>query len=160
MVESLVGVALMTLISLLTLEAFHMGTRAINITRTSSRLTSEVRSGMEEMIRELHGSTLSRISVPQASILRFQIPSIISANGNITWSGLIQYSLGGVNGRQLLRQDLSTGATSAVANSITAVVFTRNVNPATLTIQMTAQGTTDYGTVIPIMLSSTVDLRN
>ena len=115
---------------------------------------------VERLSRELRNSTMTRITIPQLSILQFQVPSAIDASGNITWSGWIQYSIGGLDNEQLIRQDLTTGVTDVMANKVSTLQFVSNANPPTLTINLTAQDATDYGTLIPVPLSCTVELRN
>ncbi len=162
LLEAMISIALMGLIAILTLGAFNAGTRAWDVNYTGLRLNKEVRTGIERMTRELRNSDLSRISIPQANTLQFQVPSAISANGAITWSGWWQYSLGGVNGQQVLRQDMSGGGgvTTTIANGVTALQFVANANPSTVTITMTAQGTTQYGTVTSVANTGTVQFRN
>lgn len=160
LLEGMVSLSLMSLIVLMTLETFHAGTRMHDVTYNQSRLAGEARLAIERMTRELRNSNLARIVIPQANVLQFQIPSSIDASGNITWSGWFQYALGGVNGEQLIRQNVVSGAWTALANKVTAVQFVQNQNPATVTMTLTAQDATDYGTVMPVSLSGSVELRN
>ncbi|MBI4549472.1 MAG: hypothetical protein HY714_00900 [Candidatus Omnitrophica bacterium] len=160
LLEGMVSTFLMSIVVLLTIQAFHSGSRIHDVTYNQSRLSGEARMAMERMTRELRNSNLARVLVPQAGLLQFQVPAAIDANGNITWSGWLQYSLGGQDGEQLMRQDITTGATEVLANKVTNLQFAVNANPATLTITMTSQDATDYGITTPISLSGTVDFRN
>jgi hypothetical protein len=160
LLEGMVSTFLMSIVVLLTMQAFHSGARIHDTTYNQSRLSGEARTAMERMTRELRNSTLTRVLMPQAGMLQFQVPAAIDANGNITWSGWFQYSLGGQDGEQLLRQDITSGATEVLANKITNLQFTVNANPATMTITMTSQDATDYGITLPVALSGTVDFRN
>ncbi len=162
LLEAMISVMLMGLIAILTLGAFNAGTRSWDVNYIQLRLNREVRMGLERMTRELRNSDLSRIVIPQANTLQFLIPSSISANGAITWSGWWQYSLGGINGQQLLLQDISGGGgtTTTIANGITNLQFVANANPSTVTITITAQGTTQYGTVASMTNTGTVQFRN
>jgi len=161
LVEAMISITLMSLIAVLTVGAFNAGTREWDVNYTQLRLNKEARMGIEGMTRELRNSDLARIVIPQANTLRFQVPSSITANGTITWSGWWQYSLGGINGQQLLLQDISGGAaTTTIANGVTALQFVANANPSTVTITMTAQGTTQYGTVTSVTNTGTIQFRN
>lgn len=160
LLEAMVSVSIMSLITLLTLQAFHAGSRSWDVNYNQTRISGELRGGMERMTRELRNSTLTRILIPQSNMLQFQVPASISTSGSITWSGWMQYSLGGTNSEQLLRQDLTTNASTVLANKVTSLQFVSNSNPATLAITMTVQDDTTYGTVIPGTLTSTVKFRN
>ncbi len=158
--EAMVSMMIMSIITLLTVQAFMTGSRLWDVTYTRSRVSGEARMAIERLTRELRNSTMARITIPQASILQFQVPASIDANGVITWSGWIQYSIGGLNNEQLVRLDLTTGGSTVMANKVTTLQFVSNANPATLTVNLTAQDATDYGTQIPVPLSSTVEFRN
>lgn len=160
MLEMMISVMIMSIITLITMQAFTIGSRLCDVTYTQSRVSGESRMAVERLSRELRNSAMARITIPQAGILQFQVPSAIDASGNITWSGWIQYSIGGLNNEQLIRQDLTTGVTDVMANKVTTLQFVSNANPPTLTINLTAQDATDYGTLIPVPLSCTVELRN
>lgn len=160
MVEAMVSVMIMSIITVVTLQAFMTGTRLWDVTYTESRLSGESRMAIERLTRELRNSATARIAIPQLGVLQFQVPASIDASGNITWSGWIQYSIGGLNNEQLIRLDLTNGTTTVMANKVTTLQFVSNTNPPTLTINLTAQDATDYGTLIPIPLSCTVELRN
>lgn len=160
MLEMMVSVMIMSIITLITMQAFTIGSRLSDVAYTQSRVSGESRMAVERLSRELRNSTMTRITIPQLSILQFQVPSAIDASGNITWSGWIQYSIGGLNNEQLIRQDLTTGVTDVMANKVSTLQFVSNANPPTLTINLTAQDATDYGTLIPVPLSCTVELRN
>jgi len=160
MLEAMVSVMIMSIMVILTMQAFTTGSRMWDVTYTSSRLAGESRMAVERISRELRNSALTRISIPQTGVLQFQVPSSVDTNGNITWSGWFQYNIGGLDNEQLIRQDLTAGTSTVVANKVTTLQFVSNANPPTLTVNLTVQDATDYGTVIPVPLSTTVELRN
>lgn len=160
MVEVLVSLVVLSILTMMTLEAFSVGSRSADFTFTQSRLAGEIRKGLERMEKELRTSSSSRITVVQPNVLRFQVPTSIANNGVITWSGTMEYSLGGVNNEQLLRRDVAAGTSTVIANNVTALTFTLDSNAATLAIAMTAQDATYYGTSIPVALTGTVQFRN
>lgn len=157
--EMVVAVAIMSILVAFTIQAFLSGSRIAHANLVSSNIASEIRRGMESMTQELRNSSLARITVPQPGVLQFQIPTNMTQDGVITWSGIIQYSLGGIN-QQLLRTDLVTGQTRVYANYVTGLTFTVTQNPATLAIVMTAQDQTPDGINYSETLRSAVELRN
>lgn len=158
--EMMVAVAIMSILVAFTIQAFLSGSRIAHANLVSSNIASEIRRGMESMTQELRNSSLTRLTVlPQPGVLQFQIPTNMTQDGVITWSGIMQYSLGGIN-QQLLRTDLATGQTRVYANYVTALTFTVTQNPATLAIVMTAQDQTPDGITYSETLRSAVELRN
>jgi len=124
------------------------------------------RNGLDAMIKELRQAGVSTIpNVPADGInyntITFQIPAVISATG-ITWSNSINYALGGLNGRQLVR--LESGNQKVMANNISALSFNRSAaNPNVVNISITAQKNTFPGFTArqsAITLVSQVKLRN
>ncbi|MDP6686070.1 MAG: prepilin-type N-terminal cleavage/methylation domain-containing protein [Candidatus Omnitrophota bacterium] len=134
----------------------------------TSQLTvqQDARKGLRSMTNELRQCGVSTISGVPAdgsnyTSITFNIPDSISVSG-ITWSTNVQYSLGGLNGTQLLRtQDSSQ---TVLANNISALTFSRTASdPATVNISITAQKNTFPGlTAIQTNLALTgqVKVRN
>jgi prepilin-type N-terminal cleavage/methylation domain-containing protein len=157
--EMMVAVAIMSILVSFTVQAFLSGSRIVHANLVSSNIASEIRRGMESMTQELRNSSLARITVIQPGVLQFQTPTNMTQDGVITWSGILQYSLGGIN-QQLLRTDLATGQTRVYANYVTALTFTVTQNPATIAIVMTAQQQTPDRITYSETLRSAVELRN
>lgn len=134
----------------------------------SSQLSvqQEARRGLNAMAGELRQVRLSTITGVPADgsnniSVTFQIPVAISETGT-TWSTNIQYSLGGLNGAQLLRtQD---GTQRVLANNVSLLNFTRDASaPATINISITAQKSTFPGFSVSqsnITLNTEVKVRN
>lgn len=160
MIEMVLSLTILVAVILLVQQGLITGSRTLDVTSVQTRLSGEVRLGMERMTRELRNARYSDVTVPQSNSLQFRTPSSISADGNITWSGWLQYNLGGVNGQQLLRQDANSGTSTVIANKVTTLQFLKNTNPTTLTINVTTQETTPAGRIIPATLSGTVEFRN
>jgi len=124
------------------------------------------RNGLDFMIKELRQAGASTITGVPAdgtsySSITFQIPLAISAT-SITLSDSIQYALGGLNGRQLVRTQ--SGIERVVGNNISALSFNRTLaDPNVVNISITAEkdtfpGFTARQTVITLV--SQVRLRN
>lgn len=157
LVEAMISVAIIGLMAGLTLQCFNAGSRMCDTGVTYSRLGTETRQGMERMTRELRNSAAGRVQVPQANVIRFQVMTNIAAR---TYSGWIEYSIGGATGDQLLRRDLTTNATTVIANKVRNVQFVLSGNPVVLTVTLNCQDTTGYGTPVPVNLTGLVEFRN
>lgn len=156
------SVAIFSMVCVVIFYVYQMGMNNWNIVSVQSHLAGEARMGMERMSKELRTSNLSNIDTSSATQLRFKIPTAVNnATGVISaWSNWIRYSRGGEGGNQLLRTDEGTNAATVLANEVTSVQFTLTSNPSTISILMTTQKAASDGTVIPIALTGTVDLRN
>lgn len=142
-------------------QSYTIGSRNVDISYAQFRVTTQGRLGLDRMVKELRNSAYWQVSVSVSQqVLSFRVPVSISANGVITWSSVIQYYLGGINNRQILRLDTASGTTSVIANEVTALQFIKNTNPTTLSINLTTSGTTKAGDVIPIAVNGTVEFRN
>ena len=124
------------------------------------------RNGLDSMIKELRqAATSTIIGVPldgaAYNSITFQIPASISEAG-INWSSNIQYSLGGLNGKQLVRTQ--AGSQTVLANNISALSFSRGAaNPDVINISIAAQKSTIPGFSArqsTTTLNSQVRLRN
>jgi len=145
-----------------------LATGRISFSSADSQLTvqQEARRGLNVMIKELRQAGVSTIGglpadgVSRASIT-FKIPTAI-ALGGITWSGDIQYSLGGLNGRQLLRTESTNQR--VLANNVLTLNFSRgNITPDIVNITIIVQKNTFPGFSARqsnITLTSRVKVRN
>lgn len=135
----------------------------------------EARKALDMMVKELRQTASAKISNVPAdgttyNTITFQTPIITITRDlagkivdiNINWSNNIQYSLSGLNGRQLLRAQ--GGIQRILANNILSMGFTRNAGtPTVLNITATAQKNTFSGfTTIQsnVTLNSKAKLRN
>ncbi|MBI4395080.1 MAG: prepilin-type N-terminal cleavage/methylation domain-containing protein [Candidatus Omnitrophica bacterium] len=162
LLEMMVSLAIFSVVVLLILQIFHIGSKTLEVAATQSKIVAGARKGIDTVNRELRNSSYTRVTVLQSGAsLQFTIPQTITSEGSITWSGPIRYSLGGTNNDQLLRQDVNAGTSTVIANKVASLLFTKNANPDTLTIDVTTQGETLYGTDLdPIALRGTVEFRN
>ena len=160
LIELNLSLFIFAVVAMLVLQSFTIGFRSSDEIHTRTRITGEIRSGIERIERELRNSAYARVTVLQPNQLQFTVPQNITSEGVITWGSAIQYILGGVNGQQLLRQDVGAGTSTVIANNITGLQFVKNANPATLSVSMTGQGRTAQGRAIPVSLNATVEFRN
>lgn len=162
LLELLMSVSIFSFVCVVIFGVHQLGMNSWDVISVESTLAGEARMGIERMNKELRTSKLSNIDSSSTSQLRFKVPTAInSSTGAITtWSNWIRYSRGGINGDQLLRTDEGTNAATVLANQVTSLKFAANSNPSTLSMSLTAQKTTSNGILVPVTLSSTVDLRN
>jgi hypothetical protein len=113
------------------------------------------------------GFTILELMVVNTLQIRVPNPANpLNANYTVNWdnSRNISYTLGGVNNRQMIRTDLSTGQTRVVANDVTAVTFTGNAaNPTLVTITLSVQRAMINGKMIPripLQVSAQAEVRN
>ena len=162
LIELLMSAAIFSIVCVAIFGVYHIGMNSWDIVSVQSNLTGEARTAIERMSKELRTSKLSNIDSSQSTQLRFKIPTAInSSTGTITtWSNWIRYSRGGLNGNQLLRTDEGSNVATVYANNVTALQFTANSNPSTISLSVSAQNTTANGGLIPVTLTGTVELRN
>lgn len=127
-------------------------------------LQQELRKGMDWITEELRQSGSSAISNVPANgtaypTISFRIPAGVT-NGNIVWeSDEIQYLLGGLNNRQLLRQ---VGSEQRVlANNIISLEFSRqSLTSNIVEIALETDKMTVRGHLVELDLDFQVKLRN
>lgn len=79
---------------------------------TSIELSQDARLGIDYMLKELHNARRSTISIPDGSSITFQV---------LGSSNIIQYSLGGLNGIQLIRSE--AGTNTVLCNNVQSIQF-------------------------------------
>ncbi|MFH1479173.1 MAG: prepilin-type N-terminal cleavage/methylation domain-containing protein [Candidatus Omnitrophota bacterium] len=131
-------------------------------------LQNETRRALHEITKDLRQTRASTITgVPEDNLnhnsIIFQIPTNISDAGVTTWSDPIQYILGGLNNRQILKTD---GTTQRVAaNDISQLAFRRDPAKAnTIYITIIGQKASFLQIAIPqpitITINSEIKMRN
>ncbi len=160
-IETVLSLIILVTIILMVQQGIIAGSRTLDVTSVQTRMNGEVRMGMERMTKELRTARYSDITTSTSNpYLQFKVPSSISSDGDITWSGNIQYNLGGTGNQQLLRHNVTANTDTVLANTVTSLTFTKNSNPTTLSISITTQDTTPNGRIIPATLNGTVEFRN
>lgn len=166
LVEIIMAVFLFSIISAAIFSVLATAKNSLSSGESQISVQQACRNGLDIMVKELRQASISTIQdVPpdgvDYSAITFQIPVSMDESG-ITWSGVIQYSLGGLNGSQLIRTQ--SGAQRALGNNISLLVFSRSAaDPDVVNITITAQKNTFPGFTArqsTITLTSQVKLRN
>ncbi len=166
LIEIIIVVFLFSIVSAALFSVLASAKNSLNAGESQVGVQQACRNGLDAMIKELRQAGVSTITNVPANgtnynTITFQIPTVISAAG-ITWSSNVNYALGGLNGRQLLR--LESGNQKVLANNISALSFNRSAtNPNVVNINITAQKNTFPGFTASqstITVTSSVKLRN
>lgn len=166
LIEVLVAVFLFSIISAAIFSVLSTGRKSFDSEESQIGVQQAARNGLDSMIKELRQAGVSTITGVPAdganyTSITFQIPVSIAAAG-ITWSSNVQYMIGGLNGRQLLR--IQSGNQKVLANNISALAFTRSAaNPNVVNLSITAQKNTFPGFTARqsiITITSSVKFRN
>lgn len=157
MVELTVSMAVAVIITLITLAAFHWGTRVWDVTHHQLWMAGEMRLGVEEITRELENASASNILVPSSNVLQYQIPESIDDEGNILWSDWYEYH---VSNNQLIRENLTDSSEEVVADRVSSVSFSTSGSPSRLNISMTVTKATNFGIDITVSRNWVVEFRN
>ncbi|MBU3933383.1 MAG: prepilin-type N-terminal cleavage/methylation domain-containing protein [Candidatus Omnitrophica bacterium] len=195
LVELMVVIFIFSIIMAATFGVLSTGRQSWHTGSTQVELQQETRRAMDRMVRELRESGSTHISIPVGGgSITFQVPidediidttvddDVLDVNGNIEWGAggnlgrSIQYLLGGLNNRQLLRRVLNgypigvqVGADVILANNIrsdspppNALMFVGSPagNPIVISIEVSAQKDAVPGRTMQSTLNSQVTLRN
>nr|MBP7087724.1 type II secretion system protein [Candidatus Omnitrophota bacterium] len=157
LVEVMVVTIIFTIIFLSILAVITTWQRSWDISEAQMDAQFQARRTMRRITEELIQASPSNITInADNDIISFNLPSSYAA-GSISWGDQIQYSLGGLDGQQLLRTNLDTGDTEVLGSYINAVQFIRNND--IVQIQVTVNKPYK-GDNIQIQLASQVSLRN
>ena len=135
------------------------GWDAWNTSSAQTLLTQEFSQSVSWLTNDLKQSGASVITNVPADNNPYTQMSLSTAQnvvgGNVVWGALINYSLGGANGQQLIRTQNSQ--THIVATNITAIQFTRpTATPNLVNIQLTVSVPTYRGNQ---QLTSTLNFK-
>lgn len=166
LVEIIIVAFLFSIISAAIFSVLATGRNSLSAGESQISVQQACRNSLDAMVKELRQAgalTISDVPANGANYtaITFQIPVSISATGP-TWSANIRYSLGGLNGMQLLRTQ--SGNQRVMGNNISSLIFNRSAaNPNLVNIIVTAQKNTFSGFTArqsAITLTSRVRLRN
>lgn len=166
LVEIIIAAFLFSIISAAIFSVLATGRNSLSAGESQISVQQACRNSLDAMVKELRQAgalTISDVPANGANYtsITFQIPVSISETGP-AWSANIRYSLGGLNGMQLLRAQ--SGNQRVMGNNISAVSFNRSAaNPNVVNISITAQKNTFPGFTArqtTITLVSQVKLRN
>ncbi len=162
LVELMVVVAIFTGIVLSIFGILSSGRRAWLTSEAQIDVHSFARQTMNTITTELSESAPGKLTIINFSAdedrIIFQTPALFSG-GTLTWSNQIQYSLGGINGQQFVRTDLTTGQTEIKGNYITALRFSQpDIDRIEIVLLLSTQSV--IGDTVEMELDSQVSLRN
>lgn len=178
LLELTVGIGISAMIAYAIFAAMRVGTEQADTNQIKMSLQESVREGLYKMIQEIQQSAPAWISIgTNCNSIQFRIPDSSNPTNpdyTINWvnAPLIQYALGGLNNRQILRTNFSTGGISVIANDITSVTFTtaaaapyscQQTNPRVVTARVSAQRTLTNGRAVPnapLQMMSQTEIRN
>lgn len=166
LVEIIIVAFLFSIISAAIFSVLATGRNSLSAGESQMSVQQACRNSLDAMVKELRQTAASKIpDVPANGVnyssITFQVPTVISATGP-TWSADIRYSLGGLNGMQLLRTQ--SGNQRVMGNNISSLIFNRSAaSPNVVNVSVTAQKNTFSGFTArqsTITLTSQVKLRN
>lgn len=163
--EMIVGVFIFLILASVMFVILATGRNAWQIGDVRIQLQQELRKGREAMLEDLRQAGISTIvGVPADgntyNTITFRMPYSV-VNGVIVWGEQIQFLLGGLNNRQLLRRRLTVNEDRILANDITSLeIIRQSETPKILDITLKADKTTYSGTRIESDLNFQVKLRN
>lgn len=159
LVELVVVIVIFSILMFAIMSILRKGQEHIYAIDTKMSLDQSARDGLTKMIEEVRESAPSKITTSTDS-LNFQVPDSVDENGLITWSGTIQYVIGGLDNTQLLRID-DTGSV-VIANDLESIAFNLNdaSNPTLVTIQMNLEREALDGQMYKEILTGQAKIRN
>lgn len=170
LIEVMIVVAISTMIAYTIFVALLAGENHANTAQIRMTIQDSAREGLYRMIQEIRQSAPDRITLgADNNSIQFQIPdpdNSLKDDYTVNWNGAytIQYALGGLNNRQIVRNNMTTGQTTIVANDVTDVAFTGvGTNPRVITVTMSVQRALTNGRLIPeqpLQMTAQAEVRN
>jgi len=166
LIEIMIAMFIFSMLMAALLLILTVGKSSMQVGSARIDLQQELRRSMDwisDELRQAGSSVITGVPADGAprNTISFQIPDTPSVTeGSIAWEPtVIQYSLGGINGEQLLR---TFGAQQTIlANNITSFELTRQtLTPAIVEIALQSQKRTVKGHLINLDLDFQIKLRN
>lgn len=147
------------------------GTEQNNAVETRMTLQDSAREGLYKMTQEIRQSAPEKITIDDDDeSITFEIPDpddlVEDTSYALNWEDAhqIRYSLGGDEGRQVMREDLTTGDVTYLANDVASLSFEGDSeDPSLVTINMGLQRLTPEGRTVPedpLEVSTQAAVRN
>jgi len=180
LVELMVAVMVSSFISYGIYMAMIIGSAQTQSTDIKMSIQDSAREGLYKMIQEIRQSSPDRITIgPGGTTLQFSVPDPVNsvilpggANPNnlpvysTNWPAAhtIQYQLGGLNNRQLIRTDLTVGQVTVMANDVVGINFIGNsAAPTVVTVNLGVQRRLTNNRLIPgtpLQVQAQAEIRN
>lgn len=152
LVELLIAMAIVGGISLVLIATLKVGQQSWQAEDVRMSVSQELRRGIDAMSRELAATQAAELTeVPTtgawyAGALVFRVPqdrdgngTVLDAAGALEWSDPITYSLGGTDGRQVVRTQVGL-ADRVLANGVIGMQFRRQaVSPNIVEMSLTVR---------------------
>ncbi|MFH1782841.1 MAG: prepilin-type N-terminal cleavage/methylation domain-containing protein [Candidatus Omnitrophota bacterium] len=163
LLELMIVLAIFTVIMGSIFTALSIGKNSFYTGSVQVEMQQEARKGLDRMVKELRQTNNFVIpSLPADDIfyntITFRLP-VTDVNGYTNWTSDVTYSLGGLNGTQLLR--MTVNGTEILANNINSIQFRRTTStPNVIDIRIQAVKNTLIGHTIQAPLNCQVNMRN
>ncbi|OGW76583.1 MAG: hypothetical protein A3J52_02800 [Omnitrophica bacterium RIFCSPHIGHO2_02_FULL_49_9] len=169
LMELMVVISISVLIAYALFIAVQYGDEQVRTAQLSMTLQNAARESLYQMSQELRQTAPSQVPTgANGNSIQFNIPdpsNPIDADFTVNWTGalLIQYARGGLNNRQIIRTNMTTGTTSVIANDVVSLSFTGGAAPQLITITVGAQKSLPNGRLVPtqpLQMTAQAELRN
>lgn len=165
--ELMVAVAVSVIITYIVFTAIRVITDHNSTSGLKMAIQTSAREALYKMLMEIRESSPSRITITGGNTIRFQIPNEtapVTSSYAVNWGDTIQYTRGGTNNSQIIRTNVTTSATSVIANDVTSLAVTGNTTPPTkVSLTISVQRSLLNGRSIPsspITLTGQARVRN
>lgn len=169
-IELMVSVAVSAMIAYAIFAVMRAGQEQVQQTQLKMFIQDSAREGLYKMTQEIRLSAPDRIDILNGgNQIQFSVPDPgdpTNSDFSINWDDAhqIQYALGGINGTQLIRTDISTGLASVIANDVTDIDFAGNgTDPDTVTITVSVQRRLTNNRLVPanpLQMTAQAEIRN
>lgn len=169
LIELMVVIGLFAIISYVTFLMQRLGNEQAQTSQLKMTIQNATREGLYKMVQELRLSAPDHFPAGAAgNSIQFDIPdpnNPVDANFNVNWTGAhrIQYALGGLNGQQIIRTNLTLNTTAIIANDVVSLNFTGGANPSLVTVTIGVQRTLPNGRLVPnppLQMTAQAGIRN
>ncbi|MFH1061786.1 MAG: prepilin-type N-terminal cleavage/methylation domain-containing protein [Candidatus Omnitrophota bacterium] len=159
LIELMVSCSILVILVSSVFAILTSGSRLWAVSVAQIDISASARNAMARVFDDLSQAGQDTVIVsPGHDAITFQTPDSYSG-GIISWGNQIQYSLGGLNGQQLLRTDLVSGDVQVWGNNITLLQLDQTKDD-TIDIQITLSKQSAKGDILTVQLGSQVRLRN
>jgi type II secretory pathway pseudopilin PulG len=175
--ELVMTLAITSMIMYVIFVVLRTGDVQIRTAQTKMTIQDSVREGLYKMQQEIRQSSPTRVCLSTvqpctttSTSIEVWVPDpnnpIDTNTFQIDWAQAhrIQYTLGGLNNRQILRNDLTSNQTSVVANDVTSLNFIGDAQqPNLVTINVGVQRALSNGRLVPVtplQMSGQAEIRN
>ncbi len=164
LVELMVVSTIFVMVILTLFAGLVGGRRAWLVSEAHVDIHTQARKALNTMADALSQAAPGNVTITNISAnedqIAFRTPvAYDDVAGTITWSDQMRYSLGGVNGQQVLLTNLNTGATETFGNYITTLDFNQpEADVVEIILILNRQSL--KGDNLQLPLSSQITLRN